>query len=240
MNKHSLLGIISASTVAMTLGTSAQAAFLIIDDFNTDNYQSADSTPDTPNPVTVDTIIGNANVVMGVTGGGDWERTLSAELATGDSMATSLCIYSMCGAGHVDMAPGSANGTGKFIYSNDASIDMSSYTLLGFDWGADLAGASVDIIFSDGSNESTVATWSSLAATTGGLLLPQARMGIAWGAVDPTAITKVEFVVNGVGNLDSSIDNFVAVVPVPAAAWLFGSALLGLAGVRRGKAQAAD
>jgi len=234
MNKHSLLGIMSACTLATTLGNAAQAASLIIDDFNTSTYSFAASTGGPA--VTVGSPIDGANIVMDVTGGGDWTRTLSAELFTGDSMATSVCIFSLCGAGYVSMAPGSASGRGIFEYNNDSAIDMSSYTLLGFDWGADLADASVDIIFSDGSNTSTVASWSSLAATTGGALVPQARMGIAWGAVDPTAVTQVQFVVNGVGNLDSSIDNFVAVVPVPAAAWLFGSALLGLAGVRRGKA----
>jgi hypothetical protein len=33
-------------------------------------------------------------------------------------------------------------------------------------------------------------------------------MGIAWGAVDPRAITEIQFVVNGVTALDSIIDNF--------------------------------
>ena len=236
MNKHSLLGIISACTVAMTLGNSAQAASFIIDDFNGATTSSAESTGGL---VTAASAIDSANIVMDATGGGGWTRTLTADLVTGDSMATSVCIRNFCdeGYGYVSMAPGSASGTGIFEYNNDSAIDMSSYTLLGFDWGADLPDAGVDIIFSDGSNTSTVASWSLLAAT-GGALVSQTPMGIAWGAVDPKAITQIQFVVNGVGNLDSSIDNFVAVVPVPAAAWLFGSALLGLAGVRRGKASA--
>ncbi|MDG1662518.1 MAG: VPLPA-CTERM sorting domain-containing protein [Pseudomonadales bacterium] len=47
-----------------------------------------------------------------------------------------------------------------------------------------------------------------------------------------------QFLVTGVGQAASGTGAFVAVnpVPVPAAAWLFGSALLGLAGARRKRA----
>jgi hypothetical protein len=236
MNKHSLLGMISACTVALILSNSAQAAPFIIDDFDVNTASSvADAT--IGGPVSGPSVIDGTNTVMNVTGGGGWTRTLIADLSAGDSMATSVCIFSFCGAGHVSMAGGSASGTGTFEY-NGSAIDLSSYTLLGFDWGADIAGASVDIIFSDSSNiTSTVASWSPLADTKSALV-PQTRMGITWGGLESSEITKIQFVVTGVGNLDSSIDNFTAVVPVPAAAWLFGSALLGLAGVKRRKAQA--
>ena len=214
MNKHSLLGIISACTVAMTLGNSAQAASFIIDDFNGATTSSAESTGGL---VTAASAIDSANIVMDVTGGGGWTRTLTADLVTGDSMATSVCIRNFCdeGYGYVSMAPGSASGTGIFEYNNDSAIDMSSYTLLGFDWGADLPDAGVDIIFSDGSNTSTVASWSLLAAT-GGAVVSQTPMGIAWGAVDPSAITDIQFVVDGVISLDSIIDNIAGTTDATA------------------------
>ena len=60
-------------------------------------------------------------------------------------------------------------------------------------------------------------------------------MGINWGAVNSSAITSVTFRVTGVQNMDSIIDNITAVVPVPAAVWLFGSGLLGLVGIARRK-----
>ncbi len=234
MNKHSLLGMISACTVALILSNAAQAASFTIDDFNVDTGSSIFDGTTADGSQSAISGINGANIVMNVTGGGGWTRTLIADLSQGDRMDTTVCIGSFCGMGHVSMSGGSSNGTGTFEY-NGPAIDMSSYTLLGFDWGADLLGASVDIIFSDSNTTSTVASWSSLAAT-GGPLVSQTPMGIAWGTVDSSAITQIQFVVNGVENLDSSIDNFTAVVPVPAAAWLFGSALLGLAGVKRRKA----
>jgi len=234
MIRHSLLGLISACAVAITLNNSAQAASFTIDDYNVDTGSVAfDNT--LGGAVSAASSINGANVVMNGTVG--WTRTLVADLSAGDNMETTVCIGTFCGSGHVSMSGGSSNGTGTFEYNGPAT-DLSSYTLLGFDWGADVVGASVDIVFSDSSNNtSTVASWSSLAAT-GGPLVAQTPMGIAWGTLDASAITQIQLVVNGVGNLDSSIDNFTAVVPVPAAAWLFGSALLGLAGVKRRKAWA--
>jgi hypothetical protein len=232
MNKYRLLGISSACALAIALSNATQAASFTIDDFNVDT-SSGVTDAIIGGSVSTSSVIDGANIVMNATGG--WTRTLIADLSAGDSMATTVCIGTFCGMGHVSMSGGSSNGTGTFEYNGPAS-DMSSYTLLGFDWGADLLGASVDIIFSDSSNTtSTVASWSSLAAT-GGLLVSQTPMGITWGGLESSEITKIQFVVTGVGNLDSSIDNFTAVVPVPAAAWLFGSALLGLARVKRRKA----
>jgi hypothetical protein len=59
------------------------------------------------------------------------------------------------------MGGGNSNGIGTFTYTGSA-IDLSSYTSLGFDWGADHAGASVDIIVKDGTNTSTAASWSEV------------------------------------------------------------------------------
>ena len=235
MKMHSLLGMISVCAITFTLSNFAQAAPFLIDDFNVDTGSGvSDNT--IGGSVSGPSVIDGANIVM--EGASDWTRTLRADLSAGDNMDTTVCIGSFCGMGHVSMAGGSSNGTGTFDYTGPA-IDMSSYTLLGFDWGADMVGAGVDIIFSDSNNTvSTVASWASLAAT-GGPLVPQTQMGITWGALDSSLITRIQFVVSGVGNLDSSIDNFVAEVPVPAAAWLFGSALLLLSGVKRSRAHTA-
>jgi hypothetical protein len=205
MTKHNLLGIISACALAITLCNSAQAASFIIDDFNVETFSGVfdDVLDDGPNSGSSD--INGTNIVMN--GTADWTRTLTAELLAGGFIETEVCPD--CAAGHVTMA-GPSNGIGTYIY-NGPAIDLSNLTSLSFDWGADLPGASVDMIFSDGSNTSTVASWSLLPATGGSTpadLVSQAPMGIAWGAVDRRAITEIQFVVHGVTALDSIIDNF--------------------------------
>lgn len=221
-----------ACALTIALSTSTQAAPFTIDDFNVNTASSVSDTTVDLNSVSAPSVIDGGNIVMN--GAAGWTRSLTAGLTAGHGIQTAVC--SNCMTGHVNMASGSSDGFGAYDYSGMA-IDLSSYALLGFDWGADLAGASVDIIFGDGVNTSTVASWSGLAATGGsGTLVRQANAGIAWGAVDSSAITEIQFLVNGVPNLDSSIDNFTAVVPIPAAAWLFGSALLGLLVVKRRQA----
>lgn len=209
MNKNSLLGMIIACAIAITLGNPAQAASFIIDDFNVDNT-SIVSDNTIGSPVSGPSVIDGTNIVMNGTAG--WTRTLTAELVSGGNIDTEVC--QACDAGHVTMS-GPSNGIGTYTYAGPA-IDLGSLRSLKFDWGADLPGASVDIIFSDGSNTSTVASWSSLAATGGsapGDLVPQAPMVIAWGAVNPAAITEIQFVVNGVIAMDSIIDNLTAEGP---------------------------
>lgn len=236
MKRSSLLGVSFACALTITLPNVAQAAPFVIDDFNVNNGSSV-MDGSVGGSVSGPSVIDGANIVMN--GAPDWERNLIADLSAGDGMTTSVCIFSMCGAGHVSMNSGSSTGIGTFEYNGTTAIDLSSYALLGFDWGADMTEASVDIIFSDSSsNTETVASWSSLAATpgNGSVLEPQTRMRINWGALDSSAITQIQFVVDGVGNLDANIDNITAYVPVPGAALLFGSALLGLGGVKRRKA----
>ena len=230
MNKIGLLGTICASALTFSLSNSAQAAF-VIDDFNVNSLSSVTDNS-VGGPVTGPSVIDGANIVMN--GAAGWTRTLTADLTAGDTMETVVC--NGCLAGHVTMAGGNSNGIGTYTYAGSA-IDLSSYTLLGFDWGADLAGAGVDIIVGDGTNTSTAASWTGLAATGGsapGDLVAQALMGITWGSVNSSAVTSLQFVVTGVQNLDSIIDN-ISAVPVPAAVWLFGSGLLGLVGVARRK-----
>ena len=233
MTKHSLLGIISACAVAITLSTSAQASTFIIDDFNADNLTAVPDTVLGNGPNSGPSPTDNDNIVMNVTGPGNWTRTLSAELLVGGFIETEVCPT--CKAGHVTMA-GPSNGIGIYTYSGPA-IDLRGLTLLSFDWGADLPGVNVDIIFSDGSNTSTVASWSSLPATGGSTsadLVPQAPMDIAWGAVDPSAITEIQFVVDGVLSLDSIIDNIVGTGPSPIPAipvWGLVLTMLGMIAV---------
>jgi len=229
MNKRRLLGMTGACALAVALSNSTQAAPFTIDDFNVDTASSVLDTTVDGSAVSSASVIDGSNIVMnGVAG---WTRTLTADLTAGHGIQTVVC--NNCLTGHVNMTSGSSNGIGAYIYSG-AAVDLSSFSFLAFDWGADLAGASVDIILSDGVNTSAVASWSTLAATGGsGTLVSQATMGIAWGAVNSTAITEIQFVVNGVANMDSSIDNFTAVVPIPPAAWFFGPALLSLAFFKR-------
>ena len=230
MAKLRLLSTLSACVLGLSLSASAEAAF-VIDDFNV-NSTSTVTDNTVGGPVTGPSVIDGANIVMN--GAAGWTRTLTADLTAGDTMETIVC--NGCLAGHVTMGGGSSTGIGTYTYTGSA-IDMSGYTGLVFDWGADLAGASVDIIVDDGTNTSTAASWSSLAATGGSApvnLVTQATMGINWGAVNSSAVTGIQFVVTGVQNMDSIIDN-VSAVPVPAAVWLFGSGLLGLIGIARRK-----
>jgi len=223
--------VLPVCVLGLFLSASADAAF-VIDDFNVNSTSTVTATSGIP-LVTGGSFIDGTNVVMNNAAG--WTRDLTANLTGGDSMETVVC--SGCQAGHVNMSGGSSIGVGTYTYAGSA-IDMSGYTLLGFDWGADLAGAGVDIIVGDGTFTSTAASWSSLAATGGsapGDLVTQALTGINWGSVNSSAVTTIQFVVTGVQNLDSIIDNVVATVPVPAAVWLFGSGLLGLVGIARRK-----
>jgi hypothetical protein len=225
-----LMRVLPACVLGLFLSTSANAAF-VIDDFNVDATSSVTDNNTGGGAVTGPSAINGANIVMG---GAGWTRTVTADLIAGDSMETIVC--SNCLAGHVTMAGGSSNGIGTYTYTGSA-IDMSGYTGLVFDWGADLAGAGVDIIVGDGTFTSTAASWSGLAATGGsapGNLVTQATMSINWGAVSSSAVTSLQFVVTGVQNMDSIIDN-ISAVPVPAAVWLFGSGLLGLVGIARRK-----
>ena len=232
VTRLSLKSVLPACVLGLFLSTSANAAF-VIDDFNVATGSFVGSGG---GPVTGPSVIDGANIVMG--GAAGWTRTLTANLTSaGDSMNTVVCDF--CLAGHVSMGGGNSNGIGTYTYTGSA-IDMSGYLGLVFDWGADLAGASVDIIVDDGTNTSTAASWSSLAATGGSAptnLVTQALMGITWGTVNSSAVTGIQFVVTGVQNMDSIIDNISAVdvIPIPAAVWLFGSGLLGRVGMARRK-----
>jgi len=213
---------------ALWFSSAAGAAF-IIDDFN---VASTSLVIDNSigGQVTGASTIDGGNIVMQ---GAGWSRSIVADLSGGDQLQTTVCAN--CMAGHVTMNANNSVGTGIFSYSG-AALDLSAYSGLFFDWGADVPGASIDIVFHDASTSQTVASWSALAATGGsgpGNLVTQATMMIAWGALDSTAITQVDFVVHGVANMDTIIDNITAVVPVPPALWLFGSGLLGLAGMAR-------
>jgi hypothetical protein len=139
------------------------------------------------------------------------------------------------------MSANDSTGVGYFNYlAGTSAIDLSAYTHVYFDWAADLAGASIEIWANiRGYNNSKIASWSSLPSTGGTTpadLQTQVAMAINWGLVDPTAIGDLAVIVNGVPNLDSSIDNItLTTIPIPPALWLFGSGLLGLVGISRRK-----
>lgn len=233
MKMNSMLGAVCASVLSLSISHSAVAAF-IIDDFNVNNTSTVTDNLVGGGAVTGPSGINGPNIVM--EGAAGWSRSITADLTAGDSIETEICQN--CNAGHVNMGAGNGNGVGTVTYTG-GTANLSSYTHLGFEWGATEAGASVDVIFTDGTNTATVASWSPLADTGGsapGNLVTQALMNITFGAVNASAITGVQFVVTGVPNMNSIFDNLQAsVVPVPAAVWLFGSGLLGLIGVARKK-----
>ena len=206
MSEYSFLGMVCAYGLTIALTNSAQAAAFVIDDFNVDTFSSVSDSSVDGSAVSAASVIDGINIVMN---GAGWTRTLTADLTVADSIETEVC--DVCKAGHVTVN-GPSNGIGTYTYAG-SPVDLSDYNSLGFDWGADLPGASVDVIFSDGSNTLTVASWSSLAATGGsapGDLVAQAPMAIAWGSLNRSAITQIQFVVNGVPGLDSILDNFTA------------------------------
>ena len=224
VTKLRLKRVLPACVLGLFLSTSAEAAF-VIDDFNVDPDSDSIVRDDFAGAGTVTgaSIIDGSNIVMD--GFAGWTRSLAANLSTGDNMDTIVC--GNCQAGHVNMSSNSI-GIGTFRYTGPA-IDLSSYTHLVFDWSSDLSGAAVDIFFNGTS--AAVSSWSGLVGGTG--MTTQTPMAIAWGN---TAVFQIDFVVTaGVVGLDSNIDNIQAVVPVPAAVWLFGSGLLGLVGIARRK-----
>ncbi len=214
----------------MLFSVASQA--IMIDDFNVDTGSIVfDNTPG-DGSVTGPSAISGATVMDGAAG---WTRTLTADLTSGDFMSTEVC--SNCQAGHVDMSGGNSSGIGTITYSG-GTVDMSMEQGISFSWGSDLDGSSAYIVFSDANgNSETVASWGSLAATGGsapGDLVAQSAMNINFGGLDSSAITEVRFVVNSAANVDSIFDNIeTSPVPLPAAAYLFGTAVLGLVGVSR-------
>lgn len=230
--------IAALCATGMMFSVASQA--ILIDDFNVSNPSIViDETPG-DGAVTGGSAINGANTVMD--GASGWTRTLAANLTAGDGWLTEVC--NDCQGAHASAGTG-GNSTGiSTITYGGGVVDMSGEQALSFDWGADLANASVNIVFSDTSGaSSTVASWSNLGATGGsapGNLVAQAAMDINFGGLDSTAINEVRFVVLGVPNLNSIIDNIeTSPVPLPAAAYFFGSGLLGLIGISRRRRSAA-
>lgn len=224
--------IAALASAGLLFSVASQA--ILIDNFNVDNTSIVTDTEAGDGPVGIGSSIAGSTVMDGDPA---WSRRLVANLTVGDQLQTEVC--NVCQAGHVNMAGGNSNGLGTFVYSGGV-VDMSGEQAISFAWGADLANASVNVSFSDTSGTTeTVASWSNLAATGGsapGDLVAQAAMDINFGALDPTAINEIRFVVIGVPNMDSIIDNIeTSPVPLPAAAYLFGTALFGLIGISRRK-----
>ena len=138
-------------------------------------------------------------------------------------------------------------GYGLFTYEADgigSAIDLSAYDRIYFDWAADLEDASVRVRIFSPNPEATGAVWTDINWTglpsTGGTtpsdLQRQSTMLIDWTGVDATNIIRLDFRVDGVANLDSTIDNItLSSIPIPPTIWLFGSGLLGLVGISRRK-----
>lgn len=219
--KFKKLTMVMGFAGSIILSGHAQAAF-IIDDFNVDTAtQVSDNTVGgvVSGPSTID----GANIVMN---GAAWTRILSANLLSGggfDDLATTVC--NGCQAGHIDASGGNAQGQGSYTYTGSA-IDLGAYSGLNFDWGSDLAGAAVDILF----NDVLVSSWSNLVATGGTApsnMSQQVTMGINWAAVGTTSISKIEFLVTGVASGDTIIDNIQA-VPVSGSMALLGLGIAGL------------
>ena len=218
----------------MLFSVASQA--IMIDDFNVADASIVLDNEAGDGSVSGPSAINGANIVMDRAGG--WTRTLTADLSSGDSMDTEVC--NDCQAAHVDMSGGNSTGVGTITYRG-GTVDMSMEQGLSFEWGSDNnPGSSAAIIFSDTNGISeTVASWGNLATTGGsasGDLVAQATVAIDFGSLDATSINEIRFVVNGSQNVDSIIDNIeTSAVPLPAAAYFFGSALVGLFGISRRK-----
>ena len=150
----------------------------------------------------------------------------------------------------VDADDGSIDGSG----TNGHSIFGSGAIGITFTFDAGTLGSlptHVGIVWTDGAitNEVTFEAFDSIGASLGTIVAP----GIGdssftggtsedrfFGVIDPLGISAIHIfnsVMSG-GGTGIEVDHLqygVALVPVPAAVWLFGSGLLGLIGVSRRK-----
>jgi hypothetical protein len=168
----------------------------------------------------------------------NWDRDISAHLLSGDAAATEICYN--CQAAHLTADAGVVASVGEYWFEwTGTSLDLSSYSSLVFDWGADLAGTTWFADFGDGTEVVNTAVQAALPATPGpGSLTHTASVALptfAGGGAGLTDIVQVSLHFDGVGALDANIDN-VRLVPEPSVLALLSVGLLGLSWQRRRRA----
>lgn len=221
IKKHNVLGFCLTLALVMAGFSGAQAATIVIDDFQTGDQQQA------PPPNTVDapsaiggkrTLLGSGEVTGFVSDG------LLNVLNSTQPGGTFQAVWDGGGSlGGIDLTDG---GTNAFF---DVRVVLKAPDPL------DVETLGVRVEDSNGVAGTVSLGWQDLSL--GSNLIPFSSLS---NGVDLTSVDLIglDFSIAVEGN-NISIGSVSAVVPVPAAAWLFGSGLLGLVGVaRRCKARA--
>lgn len=146
-------------------------------------------------------------------------------------------------------------GGGGATQHNSGNMIDRDWNFFG-SWGADFTTSALTVAYSGGNTASVDmsgwrVTWNGIAAINMGAGAPgvMANNDGIWGngndtldyttvvpMGDPSGFGGVQYAVHFIGSINPVNTAVVSQVPVPAAAWLLGSGLLGLVGVARRKA----
>lgn len=210
----------SAASVALTLAASSQAALTLMPngDFSTGDLTDWDIFEAAPGDVNVEATGGPAGagdafgLVNNASGG--WGGGF---VQCGGALACSLADYGFSGGDTLNFQFDMKDFDG--LFNGETAIKVESWS--GATEGNFIVGSEIQTNYSSATN---VAGWNTYTHSY----------------VTDAAATHFKVVLVGtnsgqVGFDNLYIDSNLAPVPVPAAAWLFGSALTGLAAMRRRK-----
>ena len=135
-------------------------------------------------------------------------RTIYAELDFLDSLSTEVCVN--CQAGHLVSGAGGAEGHSVFNY-NGPSVDVSMAKTVMFAYASDQDDVEVVFTFGDeGGNEGTVSSGPLMNTNNSSNIAmfgEEVSLNLPVGVVDYTRLTSVTIDINGVPDLDFTIDN---------------------------------